>query len=215
MNDFMEWIVFGIPAFILAGSVHEYMHAWTAKKLGDYTATLEGRLTLNPIAHIDPWGFLTMLIARFGWMKPVPVNEYNFKHPVQGMALTAAAGPASNLVMALISSIIYRILFYTGVFGSIGTIGDENLLLSFTQSFLLTFIWVNVALMVFNLIPLPPLDGSRILRMFLPQKLRYYWESLEKFGPFILLGAFVLPPLSMVTGTLLTGAISIIVSILL
>lgn len=187
----------GLPAFILAGSVHEFMHAWTAKKLGDYTATLEGRLTLNPLAHLDPIGTFLMIIVRFGWMKPVPINEYNFANPVRGTALTALAGPASNLAMAILAAMIYRILnlFDPSPFGALALI----------TLFVEVFTWVNVALMLFNLIPVPPLDGYRIFRAFLPKGIRYYWEQAERYAPFILL-AVLLPisPLSTLTLTLIS-----------
>lgn len=211
MENFLTWVIFGVPVFIISGTVHEYMHAWSAKKLGDLTATLEGRLSLNPIVHIDPFGFLMMIIAHFGWMKPVPVNEYHFKNPVRDMALTAAAGPVSNLVMAIISAIIYRLLFGSEL---LMFLGEESTIFTFIENFVTTFIWVNAALMLFNLIPLPPLDGSRIIRLFLPPSLRYQWESLEKYSPIILLLLFILPPLNYITGTLLTTGVLLIVSLL-
>lgn len=214
MFDFdWAWIVIGLPAFILAGTVHEYMHAWVAKKLGDYTATVEGRLTLNPLAHIDPFGLILMVIAHFGWMVPVPVNEYNFKKPVRDMALVAIAGPLSNLAMALIGAALIKFillisntpsaslqLFLSGLTGASPLLVIISLILYF-------FVQVNVILAVFNLLPIPPLDGYRVVRAFLPSNLRSYWEMLEKYYLFIL-AAILLPfsPLSVLfTGYLHAG----------
>jgi Zn-dependent protease len=201
MENIATWVIFGVPVFILAGTVHEYMHAWTAKKLGDYTATIEGRLTLNPLAHLDPFGLLLMVVAGFGWMKPVPVNSYNFKDPIKGMALVAVAGPASNLVMALIGAVIFNLLFNTDLLASADS---QSAIYTFVENFSRMFVWINIVLMVFNMIPFPPLDGSRIVRIFMPENIRYKWEELEKYSPFILLILFIIPPFSLVTGTLIT-----------
>lgn len=195
------------------------MHAWTAKKLGDYTATMEGRLTLNPLSHIDPIGFLMMIIARFGWMRPIPVNEYNFKNPAADMALTAAAGPFSNLVLAIIAAIILR--FFPLDFGAIGgflsgeAIGFGDSINVYIGLFLLIFLQVNVILMIFNLLPIPPLDGYRIVRAFLPGKLRYYWEQLEQYYLIILIALFLpFSPLNALLGSFISNGIRIIMNLL-
>lgn len=177
--DFLFWIVFAIPSIILASTVHEYAHGWVAYKLGDNTAKAEGRLSLNPLVHIDPIGAVMMVVARFGWSKPVPINEYNFQNPALGTALCALAGPLSNLILALILSGIFRI-----VGGSI----------VYLDLFLYVFIMINISLMVFNLLPLPPLDGHKIIRGLLPEPFRSYWESMEKYSILILI--FLLLPIS-------------------
>ncbi len=208
LSQITTWILLGLPAFIIAGSVHEYMHAWTAKKLGDYTATIEGRLSLNPLVHLDPIGFLFMIFFKFGWMKPVPVNEYNFKKPVRDMALTAAAGPFSNLVMAIIGSAVLWFISISGISMATG-------FMSFISGFFSTFVWVNIALMIFNLFPIPPLDGYRIVRLFIPSSGRYYWEQLERYA-FIFLALIFLPfsPLSAITGQILITGVTTIFNLL-
>src|SRR5689334_17429306 len=103
------WIIFAIPSIIIASTIHEFAHAWTANKLGDPTAKAEGRLTLNPLVHIDPLGALMLVIARVGWSKPVPITEQNFHNPVFGTALTAIAGPINNLLLAVITGMIYKL----------------------------------------------------------------------------------------------------------
>lgn len=208
MTEFLQFMIFGLPAFLIAGSVHEFMHAFTAKKLGDYTATMEGRLSLNPLAHVDPFGLILMIFARFGWMKPVPINEYNFKNPVVGTAITSIAGPFSNMVMAIVSAGIYNIM--------IRTLPLDNMIIMTLISFLFVFIWVNLALMLFNLIPIPPLDGYRIVRAFIPTKLRYYWEKLEDYSIYILLLLFLpITPLSGFLSRYLINGISFFTDILI
>lgn len=208
MNDTIFWIITGLPIFILSGSFHEYMHAWTAKKLGDYTATSEGRLTMNPLAHIDPWGLLLMIFAHFGWMKPVPVNEYNFKNRVGGMALVALAGPISNIFLALIGIALYILL--SAIFSSATTF------ILFVFQVIYIFIWVNLALAAFNLLPIPPLDGFRILRALLPNVIRSYWESLENYSFIILLLLFIPgSPLSGFIGGYIEWFVNAFISIIL
>ena len=167
------WLIFALPSIIIASTIHEYAHAYTAYRLGDATAKAEGRLTLNPLAHIDPLGALSMIFFRFGWSKPVPINEYNFKKREKCTALVAVAGPISNILLLLLTALLNYIL-------------KPN-----TQSmlgvFLLVFASVNCALAVFNLIPVPPLDGHKIVRGLLPKKLSYYWDDLEKFSIFLII----------------------------
>ena len=167
ISDTIYWILFAIPSILIASTIHEYSHGLAAFKLGDPTAKAEGRLTLNPLAHIDPLGALSMIFLRFGWSKPVPINEYNFERRELGTAVTALAGPLSNMLIALLMGLI-NFIFKINPFSILG-------------SLLLTFTMVNLGLAFFNLIPIPPLDGHKIVRAILPRKLRYYWEDLEKF----------------------------------
>ena len=172
------WVLFAIPSILIASTIHEYAHGLAAYRLGDPTAKAEGRLTLNPLAHIDPLGALCMVLFRFGWSKPVPINEYNFERRELGTAITAFAGPLSNILVASIFGLINFVLKpdLTTVFGS----------------FLLTFTLVNLALAFFNLLPVPPLDGHKIVRAILPKRIRYYWEELEKFQ-FLMLVILIVP----------------------
>ncbi len=172
--DFLIQVIIFLPAIIIALTVHEFSHAWVAYKLGDPTAKAHGRLTFNPLAHLDPLGTLMLILFRFGWGKPVPINEYNFKNPVLGMALSSLAGPMSNLVLAILGTFLFYIL-----------VGINPLL----TAMLIYFVLINILLMMFNLLPVPPLDGHKIVRAILPEKLRYSWESLENYSPFLLIGA--------------------------
>jgi Zn-dependent protease len=187
MGFIYQTIIF-LPAIIIALTVHEYAHAWVAYKLGDDTAKANGRLTFNPLAHLDPIGTLTLIVFRFGWGKPVPINEYNFKNPVVGTALSSLAGPMSNLIMVGIGTGLFYLTF------------GLNEILSL---FVISFVLINIVLMFFNLLPIPPLDGHKIVRAFLPESIRYYWESLEKYSPFILIGVIIL--------LVYTGALSTII----
>jgi len=210
MIDQISWVLFSIPSLLVAAAVHEYAHARVAYALGDDTARMNGRMTLNPIAHIDPIGALMMVLVRFGWSKPVPVNEYNFKNPVTGTALTSLAGPISNLILAALTAIPLRIVL------SGFTEATENISSNYLFVVLLTFMTVNLSLAVFNLLPIPPLDGHKIVRALLPRSLRYYWERLEQYGIWILL-LFFLPisPLYQITIGLLSFLMTGILSILL
>jgi Zn-dependent protease len=175
MDFFYQTIIF-LPAIIIALTVHEYAHAWVAYKLGDDTAKAHGRLTFNPLAHLDPIGTLTLIFFRFGWGKPVPINEYNFKNPVVGTALSSLAGPTSNLIMAGVGTGIFHLTF-----------GINEIL----SLFLISFVIINIVLMIFNLLPIPPLDGHKVVRALLPESIRYYWESIERFSPFLLIGVVI------------------------
>lgn len=184
------------PIVLIALTVHEYSHGYMAYRLGDSTAKDMGRLTLNPFKHIDPIGFICMLLFRFGWAKPVPIGARNFKKPKRDMALTALAGPVSNLIMSFISFIIFRaayklILIY-GSTDSTFVYYVEYLLLNFLQLFYI----LNLSLAIFNLIPIPPLDGSRLLLAVLPTKLYF---GIMKYERYIMLAMMVL---------LFTGVIS-------
>ena len=171
-------IITKILIIFLVLPIHECAHAWAAHKMGDETAAYSGRLTLNPLAHIDILGALCLLITGFGWAKPVPINPLKFKKQRFGIAITAAAGPLSNLAVSFIAMIIYRIVLSlpggSGYFlSSAGDITGGFFILYILQFFIL----VNIGLAIFNLIPIPPLDGSKIISYFTSAKLdRWIYE---------------------------------------
>ncbi len=167
---------------LLSLTIHEMAHGLAADKLGDYTARIMGRLSLNPLRHLDPIGFICMLFFGFGWAKPVPVNVRNFKKPRRDMALTALAGPVSNLLLALVILLPYEILYTLigrGVITSV-TAFQSNLI-DVSLDFIFTFHYMNLTLALFNFIPVPPLDGSRILYVVLPDKLYFGVMKYERY----------------------------------
>ncbi len=171
-----EILIHGI-ILLIAFPIHECAHALVAKWLGDNTAEKQGRITLNPIKHLDLWGTILMLFAGFGWAKPVPINPNNFKKRKLGMALSSLAGPVSNLILAYIAMILSKILLYTETSEELSIICINAML-------------INVALAVFNLVPVPPLDGSRILLLILPEKLYFKVMKYENII-FIILFAII------------------------
>lgn len=158
---------------------HEAAHALVSYKLGDPTAKDAGRLSLNPIRHFDPLGALCMVIGGVGWAKPVGINPSRFKNPKRGMAISAAAGPISNLLLAFVAVILYKVIFYA-------TLGTAPALL---MDFLQYLISMNISLAVFNMLPVPPFDGSRIALLFLPQK--YYFQAM-RYERYIMLAVLLL-----------------------
>jgi len=149
-------------ALLLAITIHEYSHAWAANLYGDATAKLHGRLTLNPLAHLDPLGTIFLFLAGFGWGKPVPVNSNNFRNPKLDNLTVSLAGPMSNFLLALFVGLIFRFI---------------NLPPAVSQ-FIVILIFFNVVLMIFNLIPIPPLDGSKILSLFLNEQTYLYFQQI-------------------------------------
>ena len=176
ITSFIISLLVCIPVAMLALSVHETAHGYVAYKLGDPTARSMGRLSLNPLKHFDLFGFISFVLLGYGWAKPVPINPRYFKDPKKGMAISAAAGPLSNLALAIIFAILYgsSLKFLMTV-----SFPNETTLLMAEAFLSLLYVGVslNVSLMVFNLIPVPPFDGSRIFLSFLPPK--YYWKIMQ------------------------------------
>ena len=175
--------LYTLPALLFCLSVHEFAHAYTAYKLGDRTQKAMGRLTLNPFSHIDIAGFICIALFGFGWGKPVMIDDRNFKNKAAGNALTAFAGPFSNIIMAILFTIILKILLITGVI--LPTM--NSVVGSIILNMLILTIQFNVVFAIFNLIPIPPFDGSRILYFFLPAKGREYMYKIEQYSFIIVL----------------------------
>ena len=178
MFDFTE-LLMSLVSVLIALTVHEYCHGYAAYKLGDDTAKNLGRLTLNPIKHLDPYGTISLLLFHMGWAKPVPVNARNFKDPRKSMAITAAAGPASNIILAFFSTFLWLLVYALGVRSEIKTEFQYNLILN-TLDFLSIFFSINIGLGLFNLLPIPPFDGSRLLYVFLPPKAYFAVMKYER-----------------------------------
>lgn len=193
---FIVWIL----AIIYAITIHEFSHALASWRLGDRTAKDLGRLTLNPLSHLDPLGSIMLLLAGFGWGKPVPFNPYALKYPRWGSSLVAMAGPISNMLSVALFGLILHVLSIQGVV-------DEDSLLTL---FLVAMITVNTVLALFNLIPLPPMDGSKVLFALLPDRYAGLKMTLERNGPFILLGLILLDNFSPtpILGTLFQAALT-------
>lgn len=186
--DRLVYYLLSAVAALIALTVHEYCHGYAAYRLGDNTAKNMGRLTLNPIKHIDPYGAICMVLFHIGWAKPVPVNARNFKDPKKGFAITAAAGPASNLILGFFSALIYLVVFALVKDLTFTSKTFGYLLISNTLSFLYIFHSINIGLGLFNLLPIPPFDGSRLLNVFLPPKTYF---AIMKYERQIYIGVLV------------------------
>jgi Zn-dependent protease len=171
-------LLLSLPALILALTVHEYAHAKAADKLGDPTPRMNGRLTLEPWAHLDPVGTLMLLIFRFGWAKPVPINPRNFRDYRQGMLITSLAGPLSNVGLSIIAAFLlaFRMPSWP-IIGLIPHLGE----------ILFSIFLLNLYFAIFNLIPIPPLDGSKVVMALLPGRQAYAFARIEPYGPLILM----------------------------
>jgi Zn-dependent protease len=178
----VERLISRIIVLVIAFSVHEFAHAWTADQLGDDTPRLQGRLTLNPLSHLDPLGSIMLLIAGFGWAKPVLVNPYALRRRTPaGMMLVAVAGPFSNLLLAILAAIPFRAGLLSPSFSG-----------SFLSLLFLEFIWINLILLFFNLIPIFPLDGEKVAEYFLPPNGQDFLYRLRPYGMYILMGLILL-----------------------
>ncbi|MBT4849978.1 site-2 protease family protein [Candidatus Parcubacteria bacterium] len=185
-----------ILAIVYALTIHEFSHSFAATYLGDNTSKFNGRLTLNPMAHLDLFGTLMLLFAGFGWGKPVPVNPYNLRFQRWGGAIVSLAGPMSNFLSVILFAIIFMLLFpnldfgivVAQVFSGVGFYESLNM----TAAFISMLIFVNLILGIFNLIPIPPLDGSKVLFAFLPPRYDDFKRKLTVNGPWILLALIFL-----------------------
>lgn len=200
-----------IPTILISLTVHEYCHGYAAYKCGDNTANWNGRLTLNPIKHLDPIGTIMMLLFGFGYARPVPINPRNFKHYKRDLCIVSLAGPLSNVFLALIGLILHYGILQIVLLQNIQTMTavlNSNFFMMW-QIFISSFISANASLAVFNLLPIPPLDGSRIISSFLPAKLAFYYNKYENQIMLIVLLLLYLNVLDSVIfwlrGGLLTG----------
>ncbi|MBQ7063638.1 MAG: site-2 protease family protein [Firmicutes bacterium] len=178
----LKLLVYTAPATLIAIIMHEMAHAWVSTWLGDPLPRMEGRLSPNPLKHLDPIGTICMLIFHFGWAKPVMVNPRYYKHPKQGMALTSIAGPAMNYLLAFIASGLYVWLFYHNY--NAGAVSGVS---AYFEEFMYYFMILNIGLGTFNLIPLPPLDGSKVFGALLPDKTYYTVMRYERYGAILLI----------------------------
>ncbi len=179
--DFKQLLLIA-PPILLALTFHEYAHAYIAYRYGDDTARQRGRLTMNPLKHLDPLGTIMIFIVHFGWAKPVPVNPYRLKNPKKNMLWISAAGPLANMVLALLSGMVLRLIFTTDAAPERHSIMGLLIFMVFMS------LQINLALAIFNILPISPLDGSKILFGLLPAKYENKIYLLERYGPFILIG---------------------------
>lgn len=185
INQIIQQIIILAPPFLFALTFHELAHGYVAWRLGDPTARNAGRLTMNPLKHLDPLGVLAFIIMRIGWAKPVPVNPVYFRDPRKGMLLVALAGPGANMLVAVASAILVKLLLLTHPLLPLYVLRPLAQMLAAS-------VWINVMLAVFNLLPIPPLDGSKILLGVLPPEMARSYEKLEPFGFILLLILFYL-----------------------
>ncbi len=195
----IETILYTLPAFVMAISFHEFAHAWVADKLGDHTARFAGRMTLDPRSHFDVFGFLLFIFAGFGWAKGVPYNSNNFNcNKRLGTILVSIAGVTANLLLAFISAVIYYGLLIFDLSLAIGPIGN-----------LIEKIFIyNIVFMVFNLLPIPPLDGSKIVAALIPGDFEEVLNAVNPYGMFILIGLIYLGWIDKVMPRLIDGAMN-------
>ncbi|MBP9499451.1 Zn-dependent protease (includes SpoIVFB) [Acetoanaerobium noterae] len=191
-----------LPGILIALTFHEFAHGLAAYAMGDDTAKNAGRLSLDPMKHIDPIGFIMLFIMRFGWAKPVPINENNFRHERLGLFFVSIAGITMNLILALIFQLI---LFFTA----------DIVQLSAYVDVMRGIVWINIMLAAFNLLPIPPLDGSKIIYTFLPRNLRFTFYKYESYGSIILIILLLTGGISLLLNPVISALISFLNSIIL
>lgn len=178
----LQNILIGVPTTLLALTVHEVAHGWVSTKLGDPTPRYQGRLTLNPMAHLDLMGTLLMIITGFGWARPVQINPNYYKNRTKGMALVAAAGPLANFVLAFLGILVGYIIILLCLLA-----GVSNAVVNSIESIVFIFAFRNLCFMVFNLIPLPPLDGFKVAGLFIPNRIYYNILRYEQYVIFAIM----------------------------
>ena len=201
-------LLYSIPGVLVAITFHEYAHAFAADKLGDDTPRLQGRLSLNPLAHLDPIGSLMLLFVGVGWGKPVQINPNNFNRTVsisKGEAIVSAAGPIMNFILAIVFCIVYFVIYKFA-----GTFVDTQIG-GIVLSIILSTVYINLGLGIFNLIPMPPLDGSKILKNFLPYRARAWMESNEYLFYMIFLALWIFG----ILGNIISPLINIVSDLLI
>ncbi len=184
MNDTILELIIMAPPLLLALTIHEFFHGAIAYHLGDPTAKSLGRLTLNPLKHLDPLGTLAFFLVKFGWAKPIPVNPSYFRNPKKDMVWVALAGPASNLALALVSALLCKLLLL--VIQLVPLVIAQKVLLP-ALGMMVASVWINLVLGILNLLPIPPLDGGKILAGLLPSHLALSFVKLERYGFLIIL----------------------------
>lgn len=208
----IQTIALVVPGFLLAITVHEYTHGYVALRLGDPTAKLAGRLTFNPLSHIDPIGAIVLVLTQLiGWAKPVPVDPRYFRNPRTDMMWVSLGGPAANMVTAVVLAILLHAILFVFEGLAVGRAGFFFLLP--VVQILRLAVYINVALAIFNLVPVPPLDGSKILAGLLPPEMAYQMERLEPYGFIVLIlllfsgvmDYIIFPPIRLLAGLLLFG----------
>ncbi|MBM9605562.1 site-2 protease family protein [Desulfopila inferna] len=180
MTEILTKIVLLAPPILLALTLHEFAHGYVAYRLGDPTAKTSGRLTLNPISHLDPFGTLAFFLINIGWAKPVPVNGAYFRNPRKDMLWVALAGPVTNLILAIASALVAKFLYQM-----LYILPDSGIIPAIIAplfEMIKASIWINLVLCIFNFLPIPPLDGSRILMGLLPDKMAETFSSFERYG---------------------------------
>ncbi len=204
MQSYIISMLLSLPIILLSLSVHETAHGYAAYRLGDPTAKNLGRLTLNPLKHLDPIGFVCMLLAGFGWANPVPVNSRYFKKPRRDIALVGLAGPLSNLLLAIIFLLLLRFVGFGFLANLTVTTELQFNLVYFAILFLYYGVYMNITLAIFNLLPVPPLDGSRIFYVFLPPRAYYKVMQHQRVITLVVMALLLLGPLSSLVNFLST-----------